>query len=351
MIDLINLFINFAKLIMMFFVLLNRIIIKIKQLIKYILKDTELIYYTMFKVVSTTMHKNESIWGDNPILVGCVAQLDNSIAVINDADVNLANNTKSITVGKNSIRKSVTSQAFLIKDNMRLYFQDNNNIEDMQMLTYPISKLKLMTDSDFYVEVSYICEKADIIADQLLPYRITSTMINKLKADLLKFHNIIPRRKLLSTTNAKLVKFIPAKVNECRLMLRNSMDTLVNSYKSTQPSFTLAYTDSRERHLLPGARKYYTVIINGVITQAGTTVALSNVNISAGKKKKQTTTDIKGNYIIKLYTKDADTITFSHPGFETQIIPITLINPEKHKKAELTLNVELVKNSINIRLK
>jgi len=342
---------NFAELIMMLFVLSNRIIIKIKQLIINILKDTELIYYTMFKVVSTTMHKNESIWGDNPRLVGCVAQLDSAISVIKDADVNLFNKTKNITVGKKSLRKSVTSQAFLIKDNMRLYFQDCNNIEDMQILTYPISKLKLMTDSDFYVEVSYISEKADEIATQLLPYRITATMINKLKVDLLKFHNITPKRKLLSTTNANLVKFIPAKVKECRLMLRNAMDTLVNSYESTQPRFTIAYTDSRERHLLPGVRKYYTVIINGVITQAGSTAALSNVNISAGKKKKLTTTDIKGNYIIKIYTKDADTITFSHPGFETQTIAIKLIEPEKHKKAELIINVELVKNNTNIRLK
>lgn len=335
----------------MFFVLSNSIIIKINQLITYILKDTELIYYTMFKVVSTTMHKNESIWGDNPLLVGCVVQLDIAIAGIKDADVNLFGRTKNITIGKKSLRRSITSQAFLIKDNMRLYFQDNNNIEDMQILTYPISKLKLMTDSDFYVEVSYITEKAVEIAPQLLPYRITNEMINKLKVDLLKFHNITPKRKKISTTNANLVKFIPAKVKECRLMLRNSMDTLVNSYETTQPSFTLAYSDSRERHLLPGAHKHYTVIINGVITQVDTTSALSNVNISAGKKKKLTISDIKGNYIIKMYTKDADNITFTHPGFEPQKIAITLLEPEKHKKAELTINVEMVKNSINTRLK
>ena len=306
--------------------------------------DADLVYYEMFKQVSLTMHKNENIWSGNLYIAGYVIQLDNNIKEIKDADVKLGNLTKNITVGKTQLRKSITQQAFLIKENLRFYFQINNNIEEMQMLSYPITKLNLMTDSDFYLEATHICENAEKYATQLLSLGVTALMIADLKADLLKLYKITPERELLFTTNANLYKFIPVKIAETRIMLKKSMDTLVSNYKKANPSFITNYTFSRKRILKPGARKHYTVLISGKITQSNAIDAIGNVSVIGGKKKKMTTTDVNGNYKLKIYTKDADNITFTPPEFKTQITAITLINPEKHKKAEITINVILIKN-------
>ena len=89
------------------------------------MQDIDLINYQMFQQVSITLHKNESIWGSNPLVVSCVVQFDKFIKDIHDADRKLSNKTKSLTVGKKSFRKSITSQAFLIKDNMRLYYRSS----------------------------------------------------------------------------------------------------------------------------------------------------------------------------------------------------------------------------------
>ena len=306
--------------------------------------EAETIYYDMFKMVSNVMHKNETIWNGNQIIVNCVAQLDNTIIDIDNTNEKLGKTTKIITVGKTSLRKSIANQAFLIKENQRLYYKMNNNIEEMQLLIYPITKINRMTDNDFYLEAIHIYEKAVVMATQLLSYSVTTAMIEKLKADLDIYFEITPERELQSQVNANLIKLLPVKIEECRLMLRNIMGTLVHNYKTTNSEFVNAYDNSRIRHKRPGSHKHYTIVIKGKVTQINKTNPLAEVSISAGKQKKITTTDINGNYSIKIYTKDADTIIFTHPEFETQTKAITLIEPEKHKKATYTINAVMVKN-------
>jgi len=69
-------------------------------------------------------------------------------------------------------------------------------------------------------------------------------------------------------------------------------------------------------------------------------------SLRAGKKKKTAISDIKGIYKIKIYIKDADTITFSRKGFET----LTLNIPTKYINHKVVINASLIKDS-NIRIK
>jgi len=63
----------------MLFVLSNQNIIKLKQFIIYIFKEIDLIYFTMFKMVSITMYNNEMVREDNPNLISYIAKLNNTI--------------------------------------------------------------------------------------------------------------------------------------------------------------------------------------------------------------------------------------------------------------------------------
>lgn len=307
------------------------------------MKETEAVYYNMFKMVRWVMNENKTIWMGNQNIVVCVTFLDDTIKDIQDADNKLSHTTKTITVGKKSIRKSIAELAFQIKENMRLYYRSINNIEAMQLLTYPITKLNKMTDSDFYQEATNISDKSQLLVNELLVYGITLEMITKLKDDLLKIKTYKPERDLLSQTNANLIKLIPEKIEACRLMLRNELDTLVKNYKKTNSDFMIEYDNTRIHHKRSGSHKHYTVFLKGKTTQTNKTTALSGVTVIAGKQQKTTITDIDGNFNIKIYTKDADYITFMHPDFETQTIAIKLINPEKHKKASYTINAVMVK--------
>ena len=93
----------------------------------------------------------------------------------------------------------------------------------------------------------------------------------------------------------------------------------------------------------PGKRKKYKVAISGTVTDAVTGLALAGVLVVAGLKNITTTTDIKGNYKLSVFKKDADFINFSLPD---KYIQITLLIPSKYKKSKVVINAELMENII-----
>ena len=295
-------------------------------------------YLTMFKQVSTFMAKNKLTWQSNLIITNIVIQIDDNIAIINNADQGLQNKPSYITLVKKRLRKSLNKQAFIIKEGLRLYYSLNDMNEDMLMFTYPITKLMRMTDADFYVEASHISERAEALSAQLAPIGITAAKITTLKADLLSFYNKPPEREFTAKTNAAFVKLIPAKVKETRLLIRKQLDALIAMYDDeANHKFIVEYKTARKRNIKPGRHKYYTVLVKGRAIDAETKAVLTDVNIEVGTKKKKAITDTEGYYKVRIYIKDADTITFTKEGYEI----ITLNIPKKYTNHEVNVSASL----------
>ena len=303
------------------------------------MKIVEESYYKMFGNVSLFMKTNKPIWEQNTHIISCVNQLNGSIGLLKSARVNLLTKPKGFTMEKVVLRKKLNNEVFSIKEAQRLYYRLNNMSEEMLLLTYPLSTLLRKTEDTFYVEASHISETAFTLATQLASFGITQAKIVNLKNDLKRFYELPPQKEKLATTNSNIIKFIPVEIKKCRLMLKNELDGLISIYKNEQKDFVSGYKLSRRRVNKTGKHKYYTVLVKGKLTETETSVALPDVIIVAGAKKKTTITDIKGNFKIRIYIKDAGTITFSHEGFH----PLTIIIPTKYIKNEVIVNASLVK--------
>ena len=130
------------------------------------------------------------------------------------------------------------------------------------------------------------------------------------------------------------MKLIPEKVNETRLMLRNELDGLMLMYDSKEDqSFVGLYKNCRKRILKTGKHKHYTVLVKGRVMDAEAKSFLNEVTIEAGFKKKKVITDAEGSYKVKIYKKDADTITFAKEGYESQTLNIP--KPNKNHEASV----------------
>ena len=191
-------------------------------------------YLTMFKQVSTFMAKNKLTWQSNLIITNIVIQIDDNIAIINNADQGLQNKPSYITLVKKRLRKSLNKLAFVIKEGLCLYYSINDMGEDMAIFSFPISRFKLMKDGDFYMEATHIVERAEALSNELIPIGVTPMKTAKLKENLQEFYNLPPQREYLIKKRAKLVKLIPENVNETRLMLRNELDGLMLMYDSKE---------------------------------------------------------------------------------------------------------------------
>jgi hypothetical protein len=196
-----------------------------------------------------------------------------------------------------------------------------------------------MTDDSFYVEIKQISERADLLKTELLPFGITVEQLSELSSDLQEFFTIKPEREKLINNRAEHIKLIPEIVNENRLILRNIIDPLMLIYKEKQQSFYNEYKNARVRDKRPGRKNRYTIWVKGQLTDAITLLPLEDVTVVAGQKQKQTFTDKQGNYQIKIYKKDADTIHFSKEAYESLILAI----PKEYEKNEVNLKVEMKK--------
>ncbi len=303
------------------------------------MKIVEESYYKMFGNVSLFMKTNKPIWEQNTHIISCVNQLNGSIGLLKSARVNLLTTPKGFTMEKVVLRKKLNDSVFSIKEAQRLYYRLNNMSEEMLLLTYPLSTLLRKTEDTFYVEASHISETAFTLATQLASFGITQAKIDDLKDDLKRFYELPPQKEKLATTNSNIIKFIPVEIKKCRLMLKNELDGLISIYKNEQKDFVSGYKLSRRRVNKTGKHKYYTVLVKGKLSETETSIAISDVIIVAGAKKKTTITDIKGNFKIRIYIKDAGTITFSHEGFH----PLTISIPTKYIKNEVIVNASLVK--------
>ena len=308
--------------------------------------EKDAVYFNMFSSIRFFMNKNKTIWQDNQVITDCMLTLDSNIKSIQNASRMLMRGKQDITGYKKKLRKELITLVFMIKEALRLYYRINGSDEDMQVLIYPISKLQKMIENNFYVEACRISKLSLTLATELVPLGISQLMIDNLKEGLDDFSGLTPQKQKLSKKNAAFIKLIPVKINETRLMFKEVLDAIISTFMLSSPEFYLGYKLSRRRILKPGKHKHYTVEISGKLTEKETSVAVSDVIVVAGKKKKTAISDIKGIYKIKIYIKDADTITFSREGFET----ITLLIPTKYINHKVVVNASLIKDS-NIRIK
>ena len=301
------------------------------------MREYDDVYFRMFRVVRETMKDNKLIWESNPIITDCYNLLDSNIKLLENANGILLKRPTGITINKKELRKELNLLAFLIKEALRLYYRINGMEEDMLLLTYPITKINKMLDDTFLVEAGSISKLSIELTSEITPFGITQIMIDKLKDGLVTISTLSPQRDKIWKKYATTVKQIPIIIKETRLMFKNILDPLISIYQFNSPEFYAKYILSRKRILKPGKHKHYTVTIVGKLLQTETSVVINDVIVVAGKKKKTTKSNTKGNYKIKIYKKDADTITFSHDDYETLILDI----PTKIIKNQITLNVFL----------
>ena len=302
------------------------------------MKQIDTSYYKMFVLLSVIMNDNILIWQQNQLIVKCVNQLNANIKIISNASSELRNKPSYVTETKKDLRVDSNKLAFVIKEGLRLYYSINNMSEEMAMFTFPISRFKLMKDGDFYMEATHIVERAEILSNELIPIGVTPVKTAKLKENLQEFYKLPPQRDYLIKRRAKLVKLIPEKVKETRLILRNELDGLMLMYDSKEGlSFVSLYKNCRKRILRTGKHKHYTVLIKGKVKDAETATILVDVTIEAGFKKKKAITDAEGSYKVKIYKKDADTITFTKEGYES----LTLNIPKPNKNHEASVIASL----------
>jgi len=300
--------------------------------------DIQEINFNMIVDTTKTMMKFKSVWEQNINIALRVDTLSNNIKQIRSFNAKKRKNLKDMTLSKKELRIQLTKEAFIIKQALVIYYQINGMTDEMALLTYSKSALTKLTEDAFYLACINVQTQAIALALMLAPFGITQEKIDQLTADITSFGLLQPQLELAKKKYSTLIKLINTKIAESMLMLRQSMDVLVSVYEDTSEEFVSTYKLSRRKMNKSGKHKTYLVTISGKVIDSSTKLPLNDVKLEAGKKMKVTSTDIKGNYKLKIYKKDADFIkVYGSKNYNVKTVAI----PTKLVKDAVVVNVEL----------
>lgn len=277
-------------------------------------------YLEMFVVVKSTLMKFQAVWQTNSIVSTNVASLQAFIDDINAinpkrADKKHRGGTRP-THTANDLRGKLTSVGFRVKEALKIYYGINGMDNDERLFTYAKSKLVRMTKSDFYVAISGIIDRGTPLQAQLAPLGVTPQIIASLTQDAGKYYDLI----FVKSTEAELQKGLTVtladKINQCRLLLRNKMDSIIGTYEFSQPEMWSTYRILRRIWHVGGKRHYYSVIISGKVSDSATKSPLTAVSITPETKGKPAVSDDEGKFTVKMYKKDAKALLLKLDGYE-----------------------------------
>ena len=302
------------------------------------MNDLEEIYAKMFMNVEITLVKNMTVWQGNQNIVNCYDILRLTNKKLKGLNSRKLDNPKGLTKAKQVLREQLTDEAFVVKQALVIYYQSQDMTEEIELIDLTLSGIKHLMEDTFFLFITNINDQASPLAASLLPYGITQVMLDNLGVDVTNFGKLMKQLKLAMKKQASLLKLITKNITECRIMLRNQLDIAISIYSGTNKEFVKNYTLSRRRLKKPGKHRTYMITISGTVIDSITKAVLYNIKVIAGKKQQLTTTDIKGNYEIKIYKKDADIISFSLSGIYNEK---TLDVPKKSIKNGAIMDVEL----------
>ncbi len=302
------------------------------------MKETEDVYYVMFKGLYIHLIKNKSIWENNFVISDAVIQIGDTVSAMEFAKLRKMRSTKDFTEERKSLRKDNTPMAFQIKEMLRVYYRINNQSENMQLLEYPITYLKKLPENDFIMTVRRILETAVAKSAVLIPLGITPSMTAKVAESINKLYVLKPKKEFEDKSIHDQIVLTPVMIRNCRLMLKNILDSLIETYSQQFPDFCNKYKLLRKRRKRTGSHRKYKLAISGKLTDAVTGRPLADVVVIVGLKKIATVTDSKGNYTIKVYKKDATTIKFISSEYYNEL---TKDIPKTYKKDAVIINAEL----------
>ncbi len=304
------------------------------------MNDEEERYFKMFEATLATMLENKSVWENNQNIVDCVETLKLIVKKLINLTSGKYDSPKGLTAEKLKSRKRLIKMVFAMKQSLMLYYKNNSMENEAKLLEFAISKLNRMTEDSFYLLAGSISQRAIDLALGIIPMGITQIQIDDLAAEVLKFGAILPKIELAiqkkESDNAHTTEWI----DECRIMLNESLNVAVSIYAEANPDFCKKYLLARRLLKKPGKHKTYQYMVSGMVTDSITGEPITGILVEIGAKKILATTNSKGIYQKNIYKKDADFIRFSLPDVYDEKIESLDKKPVKNK---ITLNVELTK--------
>ncbi len=252
-------------------------------------------------------------------------------------------NGTTITQNKESLKIRIAESANVICTRTAAYAIKIGDTDLQAAIYHSTSAITRLKDADV---LAFVTRLTGIVSPLLakpdfLPYAVTSEMLEIITENATAFNNSIGKAKYVDSQMSS----VSEEIDKVLKAIRDNVvqfDLLLNFFEAEYPGFVKAYRTA-------AAIDYSNVRhsgVKGVVRSSTTGKAMEKVSITLkGKKKtKTTTTDSDGVYDIAKFYAGKCTLTIGAPGYNTQIIEVTII---RGKTLEQNITLQAQSLSLN----
>ncbi len=288
----------------------------------------------MFTVVDAVLDANATAVGTLAALVTGQGTLKANITAISNTSEQQKTITSGVTPDKNATRETLRNTTVINAALLYAYAVSVNDIilQTKAKLTY--SDLKELKDDELGERAQTIHDEANTVIASLPPFGITAAILTSYQTLIDTYETKAPAPRAKQSQKVALTTQVKTLIKETRLLLKNSIDTLMLNFKLTDVEFYNTYKAARE-------------IINhgsiptqaaGIITDSVTTNPIGGVLITVDGQTYIATSNPDGTYSIKIPVNGTYTIIFTKTGYQTQQITNVVITLGQ----TTNLNVQLI---------
>ena len=250
----------------------------------------------MYRTVQLFCNNNNAITATNPAFTTAFAAFTAKISNIISTATSESQVITGIATDKTVLKKNLCQSATDIAALIFAYASSINNNTLKQEVNYAYSDFFRLKDDLLAPTAKNIHNAATANLPALAPFGVTAAMLSALQTTINAYSTSVPTPRNAKAIKATYTANIKQLIKETDSILKNQLDKLAVSFKTTQPDFYNSYLNTR---IIIDPSKTETQI-KGTVVQEGsnTPIIKAAVNL-AGPTGGSTQTDTAGKFIFK----------------------------------------------------
>jgi hypothetical protein len=282
--------------------------------------------FNMIDATLQTMTKYNGTWSGNAIVVAAVNSVQSNVGTLNSMDQLQKATSKGITLTKEQAKINMVDLAFAHVSAGKAYAVATNNLTLQASLKYTISDLKRFKDTDANNVCQTIHDAVSPVIASLTSYGANATTLTNLQNDINTYAGLIGKPRSQVSAKAAATKSVAQIISQTKTILKNTLDPLMEQYKTSNAAFYKEYHTSR---IIVNIGTHKETFLEGVVTDG--TNPLENVTVKVTGTKKHKLTKKNGKFRFMYLEPQKYTVTATAQGYINFSENVMLTKDEANK--------------------
>ena len=240
----------------------------------------------MLEATLITLQKYNSVYSTNAVMVAAMNTLQSTINSIRSTDLVQNATAKGITLTKDQAKTAMVNLAFAHVSAGKAYATATSNTTLKATLYYTLSDLKKAKDNDAWTDCQSIHDAVLPYIASMASYGANATTLGTLQTDINNYAPLIGKPRSQVAASAAATKNVKQLIKASRDFNKNTLDPLMEQYKTSNLAFYEEYHTSR---IIVNIGTHKETILEGVVTNGTLPIEGILVKLTNTKKKKLTT--------------------------------------------------------------